>query len=150
MSYKDLLTMYGSIQESAEQRVYIYTQAPEKLKTTKDVAYRDADAAAKIKQLEKLIEDLKDYRIALAARYGELCTMPHKLKLTLTREPHRKGHIEYIVEIEKTLQDGTKTSELREVFRGSERHNAKKRYEELKKQYPGIETATDTAKRRWE
>lgn len=76
MSYHDLLMMYGSEQESAEQRIYIYCQNPKAMKTTKDVEYRDRSAAQDIARLEKLIDDLKDYRQALAARYAQRCFIP--------------------------------------------------------------------------
>lgn len=150
MSYHDLLMMYGSEQESAEQRVYIYAQAPNKLKTPEEVVYRDRDAAEKIRQLEKLVEDLRDYRQALAARYGELATLPYTSRLKLERAPHWKGHIEYVVTITKTLSDGTETNELREVYPGKERHKAFARFEQLRRQRPGIETVKEIEKRAWE
>ena len=150
MSYKDLLQQYGSQQESAEHRIYIYAQDPRKLKTPSEVAYRDKDAAEKIRQLEKYITDLKDYRQALAARYGELETLPYTTLLKLERAPRWKGHIEYIITITRTLSDGTATSELREVYPGKERSKAFARYEELKKQRPGIETVKDIERKSWE
>lgn len=150
MSYKDLLHMYGSEQESAEQRVYIYAVQPKKLKTFRDVQHRDADAEQKISQLEKLIEDLKDYRIALAARYGELSTMSYKTRLLLERAPHWKGHIEYIVTMTRTMEDGTAIEDLREVYKGKDRKQAFKRFEELKKSHPGIDAAQDIERRHWE
>ena len=68
MSYHDLLNQYGHEQPHAETRVYIFAQAPAKLSTPSEVAYRDADTARMIKRLESLIDDRKDYRQALAAR----------------------------------------------------------------------------------
>lgn len=150
MSYHDLLYMYGSEQESAETRIYIFAQQPRKLKTTDEVIYRDNNAAGDIKRLEKLIADLKDYRRALAERYGELATLPYKIILKLERCPHWKGHIEYIITIEKTLSDGTTTNELREVFPGKDRRKAFSRFDELQKQRPGIETIKEIDKRPWE
>ena len=76
MGYKDLLLRFGEIQEQAERNIYIYVKAPETLKTAKEIVWRDCDAAAKIKELEAITEALKDYRTALAKRYGELETMP--------------------------------------------------------------------------
>lgn len=150
MSYHDLLHQYGSEQDSAETRIYIYAQNPRKLKTPGDIAYRDKDAAANIARLEKLIEDLKDYRQALAARYGELETMPYTRLLKLERHPHWKGHIEYIVTITRIYQDKTETGELREAFSGKDRKKALARYQELLKQYPGIRSEMDIEKRSWE
>lgn len=150
MSYHDLLTQYGSEQESAETRVYIYATQPSKIKTVEDVAYRDKDAAMQIKRLEALIEDLKDYRAALTARYGALMTMAYRSSLKLERYPHWKGHIEYIVTITKTMEDGTAVEELREVYTGKDRRAALARYEELRKQRPGIEATKDIARKQWE
>ena len=73
-SYHDLLKTYGGEQIEAEQRVYIYVQQPNRYKTTKDIARKDADIARQIERMELLIDDLRDYRVALAQRYAELET----------------------------------------------------------------------------
>lgn len=150
MSYHDLLNQYGHEQPQAEARVYIFTQAPQKLTTPDEVAYRDKTAAQDIKRLEKLIDDLKDYRRALAARYAELETLPYTYLLKLERVPHWKGHIEYVITLTKTLPDGTKTQGLREVFPGKERQKAFARAAELRHQRPGIPYEEDIARRPWE
>lgn len=150
MSYHDLLYRFGSEQESAEVRPYIYIQHPRKLSTPEEIMYRDKDAAANIQRLESIIADLKDYRQALAARYGELETMPYTLLLKLERCPHWKGNIEYTVTITKTFPDKTEIKELREVYSGKDRRKAISRYEELKKQFPGIPCEMDIEKRQWE
>ena len=150
MSYHDLLYRFGSEQESAEVRPYIYIQHPRKLSTSEEIMYRDKDAAANIQRLESIIADLKDYRQALAARYGELETMPYTRLLKLERCPHWKGNIEYTVTITKTFPDKTEIKELREVYSGKDRRKAISRYEELKKQFPGIPCEMDIEKRQWE
>ena len=133
MSYHDLLNQYGHEQPQAETRVYIFTQTPQKLTTPEEVAYRDRTAAQDIKRLEKLVDDLKDYRRALAARYAELETLPYTYLLKLERVPHWKGHIEYVITLTKTLSDGTKTQDLREVFPGKDRRKAFARAAELRR-----------------
>ena len=150
MSYHDLLNQYGHEQPQAETRVYIFTQAPRKLTTPDEVAYRDMAAAQDIKRLEKLVDDLKDYRRALAARYAELETLPYTYLLKLERVPHWKGHIEYVITLTKTLSDGTKTQDLREVFPGKDRQKAFARAAELRRQRPGIPYEEDIARRAWE
>ena len=150
MSYHDLLYRFGSEQESAEVRPYIYIQHPRKLSTPEEIMYRDKDSAANIQRLESIIADLKDYRQALAARYGELETMPYTRLLKLERCPHWKGNIEYTVTITKTFPDKTEIKELREVYSGKDRRKAISRYEELKKQFPGIPCEMDIEKRQWE
>lgn len=150
MSYHDLLKMYGSEQETAEQRIYIYVQQPHTLNTPHDVAWRDGQVAAEIKRLESMIDDLRDYRVALAQRYAELETMPYTRVLTLKRDPSYKGRITYWVTITRRMSDGTETDELREQYAGQERAKAFARFAALKKQYPGIASVQDTARRSWE
>lgn len=150
MSYHKYLTRYGSPSDSAEIRLYIYLVDPGKLSTDKEIMWRDKHATENIAELEEIINALKDYRQALAARYGELETMPYKRLLMLDRCPHFKGHIEYIVSITRICEDKTRIQELREVYTGKERHKAVARYQELKKQYPGIESEMDIEKQKWE
>ena len=150
MSYHDLLYRYGSEQETGDIRHNIYIVTPKKLTTPKDIIFRDKRAAEDIAQLERTIENLKDYRKALAERYGELETMPYKRLLKLERQPHWKGHIEYIVTITKTYPDKTTTTELHEVFQGKDRKKAFERTNELLKQYPGIPFEKDIEKKHWE
>lgn len=150
MSYHDLLKMYGAEQETAEQRIYIYVQQPHALKTPHDVAWRDGQVAVEIKRLESMIDDLRDYRVALAQRYAELETMPYTRVLTLKREPSYKGRITYWVTITRRMSDGTETDELREQFPGKDRAKAFARFAALQKQYPGIASVKDVARRSWE
>lgn len=150
VSYHDLLKMYGSEQEAAEQRVCIYVQQPHALKTPHDVAWRDGQVAAEIKRLESMIDDLRDYRVALAQRYAELETMPYTRVLTLKRDPSYKGRITYWVTITRRMSDGTETDELREKYAGQDRAKAFARFGVLQKQYPGIASVKDVARRSWE
>ena len=150
MSYRKYLPRYGSPADSAEIRPYIYLVDPGKLSTAKDIEWRDKDTADNIRCLENIIEALKDYRKDLAARYGELETMPYTRLLKLQRVPHWKGHIEYIVTITRTFPDKSKVEELREVYPGKERKKAFDRTTELLRQYPGIPYEKDIEKQRWE
>lgn len=150
MSYHDLLKTYGGEQLEAEQRVYIYVQQPKRYKTTEDIARKDADIARQIDRMERLIYDLRDYRVALAQRYAELETMPYTRVLTLKRDPSYKGRITYWVTITLELTDGTKIDELSEQFPGQDRAKAFARFAALQKQYPGIASVKDIARRSWE
>lgn len=142
--------MYGAEQETAEQRVYIYVQQPHTLKTPHDVAWRDGQVSVEIKRLEAIIDELRDYRVALAQRYAELETMPYTRVLTIKRDPSYKGRITYWVTITRELTDGTKIDELREQYAGQDRAKAFARFAALQKQYPGITSVQDTARRSWE
>lgn len=150
MSYRDYLTRYGSPAETGEIRFNIYIQDPAKLTTPKDIIWRDKYIAEDITRLENVLEDLRDYRQAIAARYAQLETMPYARLLRLERCPHWKGHIEYAVAITRTMEDGTQIQELREVYPGKERKKAFERFAALRKQYPGIPAEQDTDKKQWE
>lgn len=150
MPYQNLLSRYGSEQDSGETRVYVHVMHPRKLTKPEEIAYRDKIAAEDIAQLQRIIEDLKDYRQALAARYNQLETMPYTRKLKLERHPHWKGHIEYIITITRSYEDKTKVEELREAFPGKERKNALARTNDLLRKYPGIPYEVDIEKRSWE
>ena len=149
-SYHDLPTMYGGEKLEAEQRAYIYVQQPKRYKTTEDIARKDADISRQIERMERLIDDLRDYRVALAQRYSELETMPYTRVLTLKRDPSYKGRITYLVTITRRMSDGTETDELREQFPGQDRAKAFARFAALQKQYPGISSVKDVARRSWE
>ena len=120
-------------------------QQPRTLKTPHDIAWRDGQVAVEIKRLESMIDDLRDYRVALAQRYAELETMPYTRVLTLKRDPSYKGRITYWVTITRELADGTKIDELREQYAGQERAKAFARFAALQKQFPGIASVKDIA-----
>ena len=87
----------------------------------------------------------------LLTMYGsELETMPYTRVLTLKRDPSYKGRITYSVTITRELSDGTKIDELREQYAGNERAKAFASFAALKKQYPGISSVKDVARRSWE
>lgn len=150
MTYTDLLTKYGSPCKQASHTLYVTAVSLDTLTTPSEVATRDRWAADTIRQLESYLEALKDYRQALAARYAQLETMAYTRLLRLERCAHWKGHIEYIVTITRTMEDGTQTRELREVYAGKERKKAFDRFAALQKQFPGIPTEKDIEKKYWE
>lgn len=150
MSYHKYLTRFGSPSDSAEIDCRVYLVDPAKLATAKDISYRDTRTAEEIAYLEDVLQALRDYRKDLAARYGELETMPYTRLLKLERHPHWKGNIEYIITITRQYSDKTDVKELREVYPGKERKKAFDRYNALLKQYPGIHNEMDTEKRSWE
>ena len=151
MSFKERLTRYGSASDEAETRICIYWNSPRKLDTADRIAYSDKSAAQHIAELQAIIADLQEYRQALAARYGQLETMPYKRELLIERHPAWGSHgTTYDLTITRTMEDGTKQDELHEHYTGKDRSAALKRFEELKKQNPGINATKDIEKRQWE
>ena len=150
MSYETLFQRYGSPSTEAEIRITAYLIRPDKL-TADRIPWNDEQAARLISGCESLIASLKEYRQALAERYAMLQTAPYKLRLELERKPSYNGSgVLYYVRIIREYQDGTEVQELAETYQGKQRREALARFEELKKQRPGIEIMKDIEKRSWE
>ena len=150
MSYETLFQRYGSPSTDAEIRITAYLIRPDKL-TADRIPWNDDQAARLISGCESLIASLKEYRQALAERYAMLQTAPYKLRLELERKPSYNGSgVLYYVRIIREYQDGTEVQELAETYQGKQRREALARFEELKKQRPGIEIVKDIEKRSWE
>ena len=150
MSYEILFTRYGSPSTEADICIRGYLTRPDKL-TQERIRWNDESAARLIERCEEVIEALKEYRQALAERYAELESAPYALRLELERKPSYNGSgVLYYVRIIREYQDGTEVQELAETYQGKQRREALARFEELKKQRPGIETVKDIEKRSWE
>lgn len=136
----------------AESRHWITFYKADKLKELAEITAADKRAGQDIAELENLIADLKEYRQALAARYAQLETMSYTDRLELERRPDgwRGGNITYYLRIVRKYEDGTEAQQYHETFPGKQRRDALKRFEELKKQRPGIEAVKDIEKKSWE
>jgi len=150
MNYREMFR--NGRDDMAEKRVWIYFHRPEKMYQLKDVQSYDSSAQRDIKELEEMIEALKEYRIDLAKRYSELSTMSYKYKLSLKRERrhYRDNKVFYYVELIKVLEDGGEVRDFWKEFSGTERSKAIALFEQMKKERPGIETVKDIEKARWE
>lgn len=135
----------------AEIRVSGYFQHPDKLDTPERVAYYDRSAAGTIQRMEEYIESLRGYRQALAARYAALASMPYGYRLDLIR---RRGwsdkRVTYTVALVREYQDGHEEAEESATYPGTQRREAIKAFEALKKSRPGIACNVDIEKRPWE
>ena len=150
MSYEALFHRYGSPSREAEINIRGYLVKPDKL-TQERIRGFDESAAGIIARCEETIAALKEYRQALAARYAELDAAPYSLRLELERKPSYNGSgVLYYIRIIRAYQDGTEVLELNEAYTGKDRRTALARFEELKKQRPGIEIMKDIEKRSWE
>ncbi len=150
MSYLDLFQRYGSPSREADIRLSAYLIRPDAL-TADRIQYNDENAARIIAQCQALIDQLTEYRAALAERYAALATAAYRDRLELIRDPGYRGKLVlYFVRIVRTYEDGTTERVLDEKYFGTERRKAFARFAELKKQRPGIETMQDTEKRSWE
>lgn len=152
MSLETLFSCYGNPSDEGRVNITGYFTRPDKLKEEHSIKLSDERAAHVIAEAQQAIADLSEYRQALAARYAQLQTAPYILRLELERrrEGYREPKVFYYVRIVKVYEDGTKINELAETYKGTERRQALARFEELKKQRPGIEVWKDIEKARWE
>ena len=150
MSYLDLFQRYGNPSREADIRLTAYLIRPDTL-TADRIQHQDENAARMIASCQTLIDQLTEYRAALAERYAALATAAYRDRLELIRDPGYRGKpVIYFVRIVRTYEDGTTERVLDEKYFGTERRKAFARFAELKKQRPGIETMQDTEKRSWE
>lgn len=150
MSYLDLFQRYGNPSQDAEIRLTAYLLRPDVL-TADRIKAHDDSAARMIDRCNELIDQLTEYRAALAERYAALATAAYRDRLELTRDPGYRGKpVIYFVRIVRTYEDGHEEEEWSKDWPGNERHKALKAYREELKARPGIETKLDIEKSRWE
>lgn len=150
MSYLDLFQRYGSPSRAANVQIRDYLIRPDAL-TADRIANYDKSAARTIAECRQLIDQLTEYRQALAERYAQLATAAYRDRLELRRDPGYRGKpVIYSVQIVRTYEDGTTETPLSETYTGADRRKAFARFAALQKERPGIETIQDTDRRAWE
>ena len=90
MSYLDLFQRYGRPSREAEIRLTAYLLRPDAL-TADRIKAHDDSAARMIARCNELIDQLTEYRAALAERYAALATAAYRDRLELTRDPGYRG-----------------------------------------------------------
>lgn len=149
-AYSPLFERYGSPSREAEIRLYGYLTRPDKLDTFGSIEDADREAARLIADCKRLVTQLSAYRQDLAARYNDLATMPSRERLVLERLPSSGRGVMYYVHLFRDYEDGTTVCTATETFEGRDRHKAIARFEELRKQRPGIAAEKRIEKRQWE
>ena len=148
----ELFSRYGHPADEMNEKIYFYFTRADKIETFDKVQQADKDAQDKITSLYVWIELLNEYRKTLYARAQELCAAGYTMKLTLRRTVDYENKKHYTVSLLKII-DAPNTNPVSlhyERFDGKERHKALKRFEELKKKHPNIETEKDIDKKQWE
>ena len=148
MGYKDLFPSWN--RGHADIRIIGGLMSPESVSDTKSVQFYDHCAAELIQRMERLSEQLKDYRTAMAARYAELASMPYRMQLELKRHKQYQGPVTYWLRLNRVYEDGHTEVEQETRYPGTERHKALKAFEAMKKQRPGIDVIKDIEKGRFE
>lgn len=107
MDYMTMFQRYGSACPTSEIKIYSYQTRPDRIADKSEIAMNDNRAAQTIKECEALIAKLQSYRQALAARYGELCTMAQTDVYVLQRYIRHDNRKFYYVRHVVHYEDGT-------------------------------------------
>lgn len=123
---------------------YQHETDPKKLQTYDGYLKRD------IERLQATIKQIEEHRKKLYLHTQQLASSQYSLKLSLIRRKDYNGKVFYYITLAKVFPEIGEQKMIDETYPGTERHNAIKRFEDLKKQYPGAEHIKDIEKARWE
>lgn len=136
------------------ETIHLYFRRADKIDNLETVKYEDKRAQDSITEFIEYAELLKEYRKTLYERARELYSAGYSMKLTIKREIDcwKNNKISYKINVLKIpdAPNARPVEVLTETYEGKERHTALKRFEQLKKLYPNIETITDIEKKSWE
>ena len=151
---ENLFSRYGSPSPEMNETRHFYFTRADHVKSLSHVQSEDKKAVNTINDLLEFVELLKEYRKTLYDRAQEFltagCTM--QLKITRNIDCWNGNKKFYVIEVLKILdlKNAEPVTVLQENYDGKERHTALKRFEQLKKLYPNIETIKNIEKRKWE
>lgn len=151
---ENAFSRYGCPSAEMNETLHFYYTRADHVKTLDWIKYYDKRADEDIQGLLNFIEVLKEYRKTLFERAQEFLTAGYTMQLKIKREidSYRNGKKSYVIEVLKILdlKNADPVRILQETYEGKERHTALKRFEQLKKLYPNIETIKEIEKQRWE
>ena len=127
-----------------------YVADPEKQTDLKTIQWLDNQAASYIAGYAAALDNVREYRAALATRYSALVSMPYHMRLELKRHKQYQGHVTYWLRLLRVYEDGHIDTESETKYPGTERHKAISDFESMKKERPGIESVKDIEKGKWE
>lgn len=151
---ESLFSRYGSPSPEMNETLHFYYTRADYVKSLEQVKYYDKKAAEDIQGLLNFVECLKEYRKTLYNRAHEFLTAGYAMQLKITRniDCWNGNKKFYVIEVLKILdlKNAEPVEVLKETYEGKERHTALKRFEQLKKLYPNIETIKNIEKRSYE
>lgn len=142
-------------ERSEEERlqIYNYIVKPDALDSIERIKLFDENAARTIKEAQQMIEKLTRYRADLYKRFNDIYGAAYSMQLLIKRTfDYAANRRYYTVTVSRVYDRADIAAEavVKETYTGQDRHKALKRFDELKKQYPGIEAVKDIAKSKWE
>ena len=148
---QELFTKYGHPSTESDERIFIYLTHPEAINRLTDVVKYDEKSINYISDLERKIEQLKAYRLALSERYNYLASAPQQPIVRLKRVKSYSGKVFYHLNTyTKNLLDGNEVETSSTKYTGQERSKAIKDYKSYVKAHPGILAEMQIEKPKWE
>ena len=151
---ESLFSRYGSPSSEMNETKHFYFTRADHIESIEHVQSEDKKAVNTINELLELAELLKEYRKTLFERAQEFLTAGYAMQLKITRniDCWNDNKKFYVIEVLKILdlKNAEPVTILQETYEGKERHTALKRFEQLKKLYPNIETIKNIEKRSYE
>ena len=117
---------------------------PQQLKKYDDYLVKDLD------RLQAAIKQVEDHRKKMFEHIQKLSSSQYSLELSLIRHKDYYGKVFYYITLSKIFPEIGNQDIIQETYPGTERHKAIKRFEALKKKYPGAKAIKDIEKRNWE
>lgn len=142
-----------NIRRENEIRLNAILLHPDELKSTETLYKTDLRISQDIRNAEQLIKLLQEYRQALFERSRKVSAAVYTPVLKFWRKKNFYNkkvtyHLTVCLRSSDPLISEQET--LSESFPGTARRDAFRRFEELKKNHPGILTEEHTQKERWE
>ena len=148
---QELFTKYGHQSTESDERIFIYLTHPEAINRLTDVVKYDEKSINYISDLERKIEQLKAYRLALSERYNYLASAPQQPVVRLKRVKSYSGKVFYHLNTyTKNLLDGNEVETSSTKYTGQERSKAINDYNSYIKAHPGILAEMHIEKPKWE
>ena len=134
-----------------QDNFYIYMRSPAKRTSLADLLQSDKHAAEDIARLQRMIEDLQQYRRDMAERAAYLVsTQPTRsAELKRRRDVWKKKVYYYFIEWD-TYPDGTRQRVSVKTYDGTDRHKAIADAKEYQRTHTGIAVTVDIAKGKFE
>ncbi len=136
----EMFRRYGAPSEEVEISTRTYLTRPDKIGDLDTVQRYDRNTDETIKGMQRIIEKLQLYRIALQRRYNYLATSPTAPVIKLDRRKDWYGNkvFYYLSFYDRNILDGHETLTSQKKYEGKERHVAIADFKKYVKDHPGI------------
>ena len=151
MIYEDFFHRFGAPSDTAEIRINHTFYKPDEIYNIDNLMRYDKWAAEEILRLQKAIEQVQIYRIAICERYNLLQFANVQKVVKLKREKHSYDNkVFYYLQFIDRYEDGHEEQTKSIKYAGADRRKAIADFEEFAKENKNYIAVKDIAKSYWE